>query len=191
MSESNPLPKLSVRLEELLRHFHPAAAAEFTEEQLDIIAEEFMRDSTAQKWTEKQLDETKIRTMDFRNGVKMELQPAQELAAAWVAAARTMLMDAENYTETTYVTNPEHLSASYSMDVAIPQLPERYTLTVQWVAPGKLTPHEGRQKAEAERDALLELVQQWIAAQGAGQGAEVGDLISLLERGGFPQSKEA
>ncbi|WP_031030075.1 MULTISPECIES: hypothetical protein [unclassified Streptomyces] len=76
--------------------------------------------------------------MDFRNGMHMEMEPARELLASWVAAARTMLGDAPNYTET-----------KVSMDVKVAESPEMYTLVVQRHAPGALTPHEARQKAEA------------------------------------------
>ncbi|WP_399554206.1 hypothetical protein OG582_40490 (plasmid) [Streptomyces anulatus] len=99
-----------------------------------VLAEE-----AAHQWIEKQLEQTGIRAMDFRNGMQMEMEPARELLASWVAAARTMLGDAPNYTET-----------KISMDVKVAESPEMYTLVVQRNAPGVLTPHEARQKAEAK-----------------------------------------
>ena len=63
------------------------------------------------------------------------------------AAARAMLGDAPNYSET-----------RLSMDVKVAESPELYTLVVQRHGPGVLTPHEARQKAEAERDRLAGLV---------------------------------
>lgn len=87
-------------------------------------------------------DETKIEAMNFRNGMKMELQPAQAIAARTVAAARTLLGDAPNYSET-----PVEMTTKLAGET------EKYAFIVQWIAPGKLTPHEARQAAEkrAER----------------------------------------
>ncbi|MEU7435664.1 hypothetical protein AB0B07_33225 [Streptomyces sioyaensis] len=104
-------------------------------------------DEAAERWIQQQLDQTGIRSMDFRNGMEMELEPARELLAHWVAAARTMLGDAPNYTETPVtIDNGETLS----MDVKVAESPEMYTLTVQRHAPDALTPHQARMKAEAE-----------------------------------------
>jgi hypothetical protein len=100
--------------------------------------------AAAQQWIQKQIDETGIRAMDFRNGAEMELEPARELVACWVAAARAMLGDAPNYSET-----------KVSMDVKVAESPELYTLVVQRHAPGALTPHEARQRAEARLAAVL------------------------------------
>lgn len=101
-------------------------------------------DAARERWIEKQLAETGIRAMDFRNGTEMELDPARELLAYQVAAARAMLGDAENYTET-----------KLSWDVKVAESPETYTIVIQRHAPGALTPHEARQRAEA-RAAKLE-----------------------------------
>jgi hypothetical protein len=101
-----------------------------------------------ERWIEKQLAATSIKSMDFRNGIDMELAPARDMVAAWVGAARTMLGDAENYTET-----------PIEMVVKVAEEPERYAFVLQRV--GKLTPHQARQaaeeraeQAEAERDAV-------------------------------------
>lgn len=101
-------------------------------------------EAARERWIEKQLAETGIRAMDFRNGMEMELEPARELLAYQVAAARAMLGDAENYTET-----------KLSWDVKVAESPETYTIVIQRHAPGALTPHEARQRAEA-RAAKLE-----------------------------------
>jgi hypothetical protein len=110
----------------------------------ELIAELDGRDEEArERWIQKQLDETRIRAVDFRNGMEMELEAARELLAHQVAAARAMLGDAPNYTET-----------RVSWDVKVAESPEMYTIVIQRHAPGALTPHEARQKAEAERDQL-------------------------------------
>lgn len=101
-------------------------------------------DEARERWIQKQLDETGIRAMEFRNGAEMELEPARDLVAHWVGAARTMLGDAPNYSET-----------RVSMQVKVAESPETFAFVLQRVAPGALTPHEARQKAEAERDALI------------------------------------
>jgi hypothetical protein len=100
------------------------------------------RDEEARdRWVQKQLDQTGIRSADFRNGMTMEIEPARELVAHWVGAARAMIGDAPNYTET-----------PIEMHVKVAESPERFAFVLQRVAPGALTPHEARQKAEAERD---------------------------------------
>ncbi|MFI1161415.1 hypothetical protein [Streptomyces sioyaensis] len=108
-------------------------------------------DEAAERWIQQQLDQTGIRSMDFRNGMEMELEPARELLGHWVAAARAMLGDAPNYTETPVaIDNSETLS----MDVKVAESPEMYTLTIQRHAPGTLTPHQARMKAEGELERL-------------------------------------
>ncbi|MFG2747238.1 hypothetical protein ACGFY0_45305, partial [Streptomyces chartreusis] len=88
-----------------------------------------------ERWIQKQLDETGLKAMDFRNGMAMEIQPARELVAHWVGAARAMLGDAPNYTET-----------PIEMEVKVGESPERFAFVLQRV--GKLTPHQARQQAE-------------------------------------------
>lgn len=81
---------------------------------------------------------TRLRSMEFRNGrLNVELEAAQEITMALVASARTLLADAENYTELVYEVGAGG---------------ERYTLTLQ--RPGRVTAHEARLAAEAERDVL-------------------------------------
>jgi hypothetical protein len=86
------------------------------------------------------VQETRLKSMDFRNGAVMDIIPAREAVAGWVGAARAMLGDAPNYTETV-------------MEFSIPEDPQRYAFTVQKV--GKLTPHQARLRAETERDRAL------------------------------------
>lgn len=78
----------------------------------------------------------------------LSLRPPRELAIMWVHMARGMLGDAENYSETR-VDFP-----SWSVEVKAAYEVDRYVLTVQRA--GKLTPHDARKRAEAERDALRE-----------------------------------
>ncbi|MGW1246956.1 hypothetical protein [Streptomyces sp. NPDC002535] len=117
---------------------------ELTSEQLDalyaerdaLLAELDGRDEEArERWIQKQLNETGLKAMDFRNGMAMEIQPARELVAHWVGAARAMLGDAPNYTET-----------PIEMEVKVGESPERFAFVLQRV--GKLTPHQARQRAE-------------------------------------------
>lgn len=81
----------------------------------------------------------------IEGGVDMQLEPARELAAIWVAAARTMLGDAENYSET-----PVEIDVGLGVDPDNPKPRELYTVVIQRV--GKVTPHQARKRAEAERD---------------------------------------
>lgn len=89
------------------------------------------------------MNRTRIRAMDFRRGAaEIDLESAYEVTGAFVAAARTVLGGAENYSET-----------KYGFTVKAAESPEAYVLAVQRA--GRLTPHQARLNAEAERDALL------------------------------------
>jgi len=111
------------------------AAEAATDAVLSVVDEEAVN-----RLADEHIRNTNLRSMDFRNGAKMEFQAARELAAYWVGAARALLDGAENYSETT-------------MTFGIPEdRPNRYSFVVQKA--GKLTPHEARRKAEAERDEL-------------------------------------
>jgi hypothetical protein len=101
---------------------------------LSVIDEEMVRALCAEH-----VSNTMIRSMDFRNGAALELQPARDLVAYWVGASRALLDGAENYSETT-------------VEFGIPEDPQRYSFVVQKV--GKLSPHEARRRAEAERDEM-------------------------------------
>lgn len=92
-------------------------------------------------------DQTLMKGLTVEDGAAtLSLIPPREIAALWVHCARGMLGDAVNYSETR-VDLP-----SVSMEVGLAGEFERFTLIVQRV--GKLTPHEARQQAEAERDQL-------------------------------------
>jgi hypothetical protein len=124
----------------------------------ELLAELDGRDEKARKrWIKNQEKQLGIRYTDFRDGKwEMDLAMGREMAAAYVAMARTMLGDGPNYSET-----------RLEFDVKIAESPEVYTLVVQRHAPGALTPHEARQRAETERDQALAEAEQ-LRAQLAG-----------------------
>jgi hypothetical protein len=96
------------------------------EEAVDRLAAEFIAD-------------TKLKGMDFRDGGRMEMEPAREVVALWVGAGRGLLDGAENYAE---IEMPFKVADDW----------QRYAFTCQTV--GKLTPHQDRKMAEVERDRL-------------------------------------
>ncbi|CAM5531156.1 hypothetical protein SALBM135S_00872 [Streptomyces alboniger] len=121
------------------------------EEREQLLAELGGRDDEArERWIQQQLAETGLRSMDFRNGMSMEIEPAREMVAHWVGAARAMLGDAPNYSET-----------PIEMEVKVGESPERFAFVLQRVAPGALTPHQARERAEvraASAEAAIERV---------------------------------
>ncbi|MBE4790295.1 hypothetical protein [Streptomyces caniscabiei] len=150
MSDTDRIEELSDTLYDALYAITPYAEAYFADESegLKNAVGAVLDHAAAREWIDKQIEQTGIRAMDFRNGMQMELEPARELLAHQVAAARAMLGDAPNYTET-----------KLEYDVKVAESPELYTIVIQRHAPGALTPHEARQKAEArvaELEAELE-----------------------------------
>ncbi|MFI0768593.1 hypothetical protein ACH4TQ_27455 [Streptomyces sp. NPDC021218] len=155
---------------------HDKAKAERDE----LLAELGGRDDEArERWIQKQLDETGIRAMDFRNGITMDIEPARELCAHFVGAARAMLGDAPNYSET-----------KLEFDVKVAESPELYTLVVQRHGPGVLTPHEARQRAEKARAEVLGIVSAWCIEANDVGGVDAGDLAWRLEQAGHPLPDE-
>ncbi|KAB8167047.1 hypothetical protein FH609_011630 [Streptomyces sp. 3MP-14] len=149
--------------------------AELEAERDALVAELGDRDDEArERWIEKQLAETGIRAMNFRNGLGMALEPARELLPHLVAAARALLGDAPNYSET-----------RLELDVKVAESPELYTVVIQRHAPGALTPHEARQRAEDQRDEVLSIVARWCTAAEVG-GVDAGDLAWDLDQAGYP-----
>jgi len=138
--DTDPIEELADTLYDALYAITPYAERHFADERQGLrdAVTAVLAESAAQTWIQKQLEETGIRAMDFRNGLHMELEPARELLAAQVAAARAMLGDAKNYSET-----------KLEFDVKIAESPELYTIVIQRHGPGVLTPHEARLKAEA------------------------------------------
>ena len=98
-----------------------------------------VEDEAIERMAETFVAESRLKSMDFRNGVTMDMEPARELAANFVAAARTMLGGAENYSET-----------PIEMEVGLAGEMERYAFIVQRV--GKLTPHQARRLADERAD---------------------------------------
>lgn len=107
---------------------------------LSVVDEE-----TVRRLCDDHIKRTNLRSMSFRNGATLAIEPAREMAAYWVGAARALLEGAENYTET-------------RVDFGIPEDPQRYSFVVQKA--GKLTPHEARRRAEAECAELRTEVEQ-------------------------------
>jgi hypothetical protein len=156
-----------------------------------------MRDTAANRFVEELTNQTKLRSIDFRNGMHMDLEPAREIVAAFVACARTMLGDAPNYTET-----------KVEMDVKVAESPETFTFVVQRREPGCLTPHEARVAAEdkaaqlqtrlEEASAVIVLASQqvsldshaWVTLDGYdGSGDDgSGDACRELETKGYTRS---
>ena len=138
-------------------------ASSITDEDLDqlyaereqLLAELGGRDDEArERWIQKQEEQLGIKWADFRAGRwEMDLQTGREFAAAYVAAARALLGDAPNYSET-----------KLEFDVKIAEHPDTYTLVVQRHAPGALTPHEARLRAERALERVEALAYRWETA---------------------------
>lgn len=148
---TDPIVALADTLYDALYAITPYAELHFADENegLENAVRAVLEQAAAQQWIQKQLDETGIRAMDFRNGMQMELEPARQLLAHQVAAARAMLGDAPNYSET-----------KLEFDVKVAESPELYTIVIQRHGPGVLTPHEARIKAEARVAELEEELRQ-------------------------------
>lgn len=154
-TNTDPIEELADTLYDSLYAITPYAEPHFADEGegLKAAVRAVLAEAAAQQWIQKQLDETGIRSMDFRNGVHMDLEPARELLAHQVAAARTMLGDAPNYTET-----------KLEWDVKVAESPEMYTIVIQRHAPGALTPHEARQEAEARITAAQAVLDEYAGS---------------------------
>ncbi|MGW3308150.1 hypothetical protein ACWDG9_16370 [Streptomyces sp. NPDC001073] len=148
----DPFPDLAQLAADMLRDTHPAVARRLGREPADALRpliEALLAEEAAQQWLRRQEMEIGIRSTDFRHGMHMEMQPAREMLAHFVAAARTMLGDAPNYTET-----------KLEMDIKVAEGPEMYTIVVQRRGPGVLTPHDARLRAEAYAGRLAAAVQE-------------------------------
>ncbi|MDX3544344.1 hypothetical protein PV729_45425 [Streptomyces europaeiscabiei] len=122
-------------------------------------------------------DGTMMRALTIRDGVAtLELEPATEILKIFVASMRGILdgYGAENYVET------EMTAPSVSMDLRDGDNPtDSYTVTIQRRT--HPTPHEFRQRAEKQRDGVLQLVADWYASS---EGRDV--LIEDLAAAGYP-----
>lgn len=119
-------------------------------------------DEAVEHATDQLVADMRLRSMEIRGGTfDMDITEAREMAALYVGMARTMLGDAENYSETPIAFPKEHVD----LTVKVAESPEEYVLIVQRA--GKLTPHQARKRAEAERDAALARVADLEAAAAA------------------------
>ncbi|MEV6404006.1 hypothetical protein AB0M58_13815 [Streptomyces bobili] len=150
----DPFPDLAQLAVAMLRDTRPAAVRRLGREPVDALRpliEAVLSEEAAQQWLRRQEKEMGIRSADFRNGMHMEMQPAREMLAHFVAAARTMLGDAPNYTET-----------KLEMDVKVAEVPAMYTIVIQRHGPGVLTPHDARLRAEAYAGWLAAAIQEGL-----------------------------
>lgn len=156
--------------------------------ELRPVVDAILAEAAAQQWIANQLAETGLRSMDFRNGGTMEFEPAREMVAAWIGAARAMLGDAPNYTENDLGPDQDderlYGGGSVSQTVKVAESVERYAFILQRVGPGYLTPHEARLKADRERDAILAEVSAWVYAYPNSSPASALDLVQALEQAG-------
>jgi hypothetical protein len=106
-----------------------------------------IEDEGVERVADRLMADMRLRSMEIRGGTfDMDITEAREMAALYVGMARSMLGDAENYTET----RVDFPKAKVEFTVKVAEEVESYVLTVQraW----KLTPHEARKRAEVERD---------------------------------------
>lgn len=102
------------------------------------------------------VEQTALRRMTVEEGAMvLDLGPPRALVIAWVDAARKMLGDAPNYSESR-IDFP-----GASMEIKAAGERERFVFTVQRA--GKVTPHEARVAAEKDRDRLAEGTAQLLA----------------------------
>lgn len=181
-TDTDPIADLTELAATVLGNYRPV-------EDLRPVVEAILAETATQKWVDKQIAETGVKSMEIRNGATdLELEPAAEAVALWVGIARTMLGDTPNYTENVLeepAAEREH-HGLIEMGVKIAESPERYAFILQRVGFGKLTPHEARQKAEAERDDALRIVAEWCveAANTEVDGLDAADLLVRLEQAG-------
>lgn len=95
------------------------------------------------------------------DGVHLALQPAREVVALWAAAARGMLGDAPNYSETP-ISMPadvdEGLADGHGVEMTVRRGGEAEEFVFRLQRAGRLTPHEARLIAERRADAAEELL---------------------------------
>lgn len=181
---TDPIGELTEATAHALADIDPSASISVSA--LRPVIETILAEAAAQKWIEKQLSETGLKSMDFRNGMTMEIEPAREMVAAWCAAARAMLGDAPNYSETptSFPADDTTPGGKLEMEVKVAESSDRYVFILQRVGFGKLTPHEARLKAEAERNSVLRIVGQWAYDHANTSSVDVCALLQLLTETG-------
>lgn len=135
-----------------------------------VVAAGWLPPAAVQEWVDAEVadaraaavaDQTALKGMTVDEGaLVLELGPPRELVIAWVDAARKMLGGAENYSETRI----DFPTEAVSMEVGAAGESERYVFTVQRA--GRLTPHEARQRAEAEVEQLRARLAELEASDG-------------------------
>lgn len=94
-------------------------------------------------------------------GVRLSLQPAREVVALWAAAARGMLGDAPNYSETP-ISIPadvdEGLADGHGVEMTVRRGGEMDEFVFRLQRAGRLTPHQARELAEKRATAAEELL---------------------------------
>lgn len=159
---------------DLLQAISPKSARHLSLADAEDVVSELLKDATIQEWTADQLKQVGIRSMEFRNGAVMDLEPAREMVAMWVGACRGLINGGPNYSETVM----DHLAKPGDKV----SMGERYIITVQRDQLGCITPHQARQRAEG----AIDKVWQWISDVNDGLGYDTDDLIRILEESGFP-----
>lgn len=165
---------------ELLAAVNPEAAHRPSLVDANAMVEELLAEAAAQRWVADRIKQIGIRSMDFRNGASMDLEPAREMVAMWVGACRGLLGDAPNYSETIMDVLP-NVGDAIETTVKVAESLDRYIVTVQRDHPGAMSPHQARQRAENAIDAVWK----WIADVNDGAGCDSGDLGWMLEQAGF------
>lgn len=152
MTETVTIPReLLERVADTLDQHRCLATAEELREAMDraILAQPQGQESP-EEFSKRMSAETKVHAIEYRHGhLEMEIEPAKEMMEAIVSFARTIIGDAPNYTET-----------KCQWTVSPADSAEDYTITVQRIAPGKMTPHEARVKAEREVGRLREAIRE-------------------------------
>lgn len=188
MSESTE--QLAEEFLALLKAAAPRSARHLNLDQAEQVVSELLHDAATEQWLAEQVAQIKVKAADFRNGASMDLEPARDFVAIWVGVCRGLIQDGPNYSETPMDLLP-NVGSKVEMGVKLAEEPrERYIVTVQRDEPGKLTPHQARQRAEQQRDELARTVWKWIADVNDGAGYDSGDLGYALEQLGFPPEED-
>lgn len=177
-----------------LKQVSPKSARKLSGDDAQTAIEAVLEDAVAQRWMTEQMSQISIRSAEYRDGVaQMDLEPARELLAMWVGAARGLIAGGPNYSETVLtdrVDNLAHTGDKLEMGVKVAESPDKYVITVQREAFNTITPHEARQRAEKQRDDLSEAVWEWICAVNDGAGFDADDLGYKLTKMGFEPPPE-
>jgi hypothetical protein len=144
------------------------------------LASDIAMDALGDTAAEILVDGTMLRGLDIKDGVAtLSIEPATEILQIFVASMRGVLDErgAENYLEAEW-TDP-----SVSLDLQDGSNPnDSYTVTIQRrTSP---TPHEFRQRAEAERNDVLRIVGEWAYDYPNSAPADALDLVHRLEQAG-------